>query len=119
MKTIVLGAGRVGSAMAIDLAKDKDFDVRVADRDTNQLARLEHAHGILGERIDFSLPSTITRAIQDTDLVISAVPGFLGFKTLQTILEAGKNVVDIAFFPEDPSELDALAKQAGVTAIVD
>ena len=119
MKTIVLGAGRVGSAMAIDLAKDKDFDVRVADRDVTQLAKLEQTHGILGERVDFSLPSTIARAIADADLVISAVPGFLGFKTLQTILEAGKNVVDIAFFPEDPSELHALAKQAGVTAIVD
>ena len=119
MKTIVLGAGRVGSAMAIDLAKDTNFDVRIADRDTAQLDRLEKTHGIRGERVDFSLPSTIARAIQDVDLVISAVPGFLGFRTLQTILEAGKNVVDIAFFPEDPSKLDALAKQSGVTAIVD
>lgn len=119
MKTIVLGAGRVGSAMAIDLAKDGSFDVRVADRDTNQLAQLEQTHGILGERVDFSLPSTVTRAIQDADLVISAVPGFLGFRTLRAIIEAGKNVVDIAFFPEDPSELDALARRIGVTAIVD
>lgn len=119
MKTIVLGAGRVGSAMAIDLAKDEAFDVRIADRDAGQLARLEQSDGILGERVDFSLPSTIARAIQHADLVISAVPGFLGFRTLQTILEAGKNVVDIAFFPEDPSQLDALAKRNNVTAIVD
>ncbi len=119
MKTIVLGAGRVGSAMAIDLANDGSFDVRVADRDTNQLAQLEQTHGILGERVDFSLPSTVTRAIQDADLVISAVPGFLGFRTLRAIIEAGKNVVDIAFFPEDPFELDALARRVGVTAIVD
>ena len=89
MKTVVLGAGRVGSAMAIDLAKDKSFDVRVADRDTNQLARLEQEHGILGERVDFSLPSTVTRAVQDADLVISAVPGFLGFRTLEAIIKAG------------------------------
>ena len=119
MKTIVLGAGRVGSAMAIDLAKDSNLDVRIADRDTNQLAKLEQMNGIPGERVDFSLPSTVARAIQDADFVISAVPGFLGFKTLQTIIEAGKNVVDIAFFPEDPSELDALARRTGVTAIVD
>ena len=119
MKTIVLGAGRVGSAMAIDLAKDTQFDVRVADRDTNQLTRLEQKHGIRGERVDFSLPSTVSRAIQDVDLVISAVPGFLGFRTLQAILEAGKNVVDIAFFPEDPFQLDELAKRVGVTALVD
>ena len=119
MKTVVLGAGRVGSAMAVDLAKDERFDVRVVDRDTNQLAQLEQRHGILGERVDFSLPSTVTRAVQDADLVISAVPGFLGFRTLQAVIEAGKNVVDIAFFSEDPFELDELAKRAGVTAIVD
>lgn len=119
MKTVVLGAGRVGSAMAIDLAKDENFDVRVADRDTNQLARLEQANGVLGERVDFSLPSTVARVIQDADLVISAVPGFLGFQTLRAIIEAGKNVVDIAFFPEAPTALNELAKQNNVTAIVD
>ena len=119
MKTLVLGAGRVGSAMAIDLARDENFDVQVADRDANQLAQLEQEHGIRGERVDFSLPSTVARAVQDVDLVISAVPGFLGFRTLQAVIEAGKNVVDIAFFPEDPFELDELAQRAGVTAIVD
>ena len=119
MRTVVLGAGRVGSAMAVDLAKGKRFEVRVADRDTNQLAQLEQSHGIRGERVDFSLPSTVARAVQDADFVISAVPGFLGFRTLQAIIEAGKNVVDIAFFPEDPFELDELAQRAGVTAIVD
>lgn len=119
MKVIVLGAGRVGSAMAVDLARDNGFDVRVADRDPNQLARLEQKHGILGERVDFSLPSTVARAVQDTDLVISAVPGFLGYRTLQAVIAAEKNVVDIAFFPENPFELDELANQAGVTAIID
>lgn len=119
MKTIVLGAGRVGSAMAIDLAKDSDLEVLVADRDINQLARLETSHGIRGERVDFSLSSTVARAVQDADFVISAVPGFLGFQTLQAIINAGKDVVDIAFFPEDPFELDELAKTAGVTALVD
>ena len=32
------------------------------------------------------------------------------------ILENKKNVVDIAFFPENPFGLDELAKQNGVTA---
>jgi len=119
MKTLILGAGRVGSAMAIDLAKDAQFHVRVVDRDVQRLKRLEESHGIAVERVDFSLPSTVSRVIQSADLVINAVPGFLGFRMLKTVLEAGKNVVDIAFFPEDPFELDELAKQAGVTAIVD
>jgi lysine 6-dehydrogenase len=119
MKILVLGAGRVGSAMAVDLAKDSSFDVRVADRDTARLAQLEQSHGILGERVDFSLPGTVARAVRDADMVVSAVPGFLGFRTLRVILEESRPVVDIAFFPEDPFALDELAKRSGVTAIVD
>jgi saccharopine dehydrogenase-like NADP-dependent oxidoreductase len=52
-------------------------------------------------------------------MVISAVPGFLGFKTLQAVLEAGKTAVDIAFFPKDPFVLDKLAKAKGLVAVVD
>lgn len=43
----------------------------------------------------------------------------MGFYTLKEIIKAKKNVVDIAFFPENPFELDKLAKQNNVTAIVD
>jgi saccharopine dehydrogenase-like NADP-dependent oxidoreductase len=43
----------------------------------------------------------------------------MGLAILRSIIEAGKNVVDIAFFPEDPFVLDQEAKQRGVTAIVD
>jgi saccharopine dehydrogenase-like NADP-dependent oxidoreductase len=52
-------------------------------------------------------------------MVLSAVPGFMGFQTLKTIIEAGKHVIDIAFFPEDLFILDELAKEKGVTAISD
>ena len=51
--------------------------------------------------------------------MVCAVPGFLGFETLKQIIEAGKNVVDISFFPENSLELDALAKAKNITAIVD
>ena len=119
MRIIVLGAGRVGAAMARDLAADEAFDVTVADRDPNRLEWLESSFGIRGERFDASVSSTVGRAIADADLVISAVPGFLGHRTLATILEAGKSVVDIAFFPEDPFTLDEPAKRMQATAIVD
>jgi saccharopine dehydrogenase-like NADP-dependent oxidoreductase len=50
---------------------------------------------------------------------VGAVPGFMGYQTLKTVIETGKNVVDISFFNEEPFELDNLAKQNNVTAIVD
>ena len=43
----------------------------------------------------------------------------MGFQTLKTIIECGKNVVDISFFPEDALELDALAREKNVIAAVD
>ena len=50
---------------------------------------------------------------------MTAVPGFMGYKTLEAVITAGKHVVDISFFPEDALELDALAKEKGVTVITD
>jgi saccharopine dehydrogenase-like NADP-dependent oxidoreductase len=58
-------------------------------------------------------------AIADADLVVGAVPGFMGFATAKAVLEAGKSLVDISFFDEDCFELDALAKRQKLTAIVD
>jgi len=43
----------------------------------------------------------------------------MGFNTLKEIIKTGKNVVDIAFYSENPFELDELAKQNNVTAVVD
>src|SRR5690606_27700002 len=51
--------------------------------------------------------------------VVGAVPGFMGFQTARTVIEAGKNMVDISFFPEDPFDLDQLAHEKKVTIVVD
>jgi len=119
MRIVVLGAGRVGAAIARDLAAETEIDVRLVDRDEARLAWAEAHWGLSGDRADFSLPSTVARSIADADLVVSAVPGFLGQRTLRSVIETGKNVVDIAFFPEDPFSLDDLARSRNVTAIVD
>src|SRR6185295_12559121 len=42
-----------------------------------------------------------------------------GFQTVKTVIEAGKNMVDISFFAEDSFLLDELAKQKGVTIVID
>lgn len=53
------------------------------------------------------------------DTVLNAVPGFMGYATLAAIIEAGRNVVDISFFAQDPFALNGAAIRSGVTAIVD
>ncbi|MDF1546339.1 MAG: saccharopine dehydrogenase C-terminal domain-containing protein [Bacteroidales bacterium] len=116
-KIVVLGAGRVGKAIAIDL--NKNHQVVSVDINDKELEYLIDIHKIEAVHSNLSNPANIRYLIKDADLVISAVPGFMGYETLKTIIESGKNVVDIAFFPEDPFELDDLAKKHNVTAIVD
>jgi saccharopine dehydrogenase-like NADP-dependent oxidoreductase len=113
---VVLGAGRVGGAMAQDLAQD--FKVTVADRSEAALARMR-SMGLSTRTADLSLPEGVKAAVADADLVVGAVPGFLGFATAKAVLEAGKSLVDISFFDEDCFELDELAKSQNLTAIVD
>jgi lysine 6-dehydrogenase len=117
-KIIVLGAGMVGSAMAIDLAKK--HSVTVADLSDKALQKLKQKNQSINTlQLNAKDKALLISAITPFDIVVCAVPGFMGFETLKTIIETGKNVVDISFFPENSLDLDALAKQKGVTAIVD
>jgi len=118
MKVIILGAGLVGRAMALDLSRDKEFKVFVADINQARLRQLA-AEGLLTFEQDLSQKDKLKELILDKDLVINAMPGFLGYETLKTCLETGKPVVDIAFFPEDPFTLNGLALEKGVTAVID
>ena len=116
LHVVVLGAGRVGGAMAKDLTPE--FRVTVADRSEEALGRMSQA-GLATRTADLSRPEAVKAAVADADLVVGAVPGFLGFPTAKAVLEAGKPLVDISFFDEDCFELDALAKAQNLTAIVD
>ncbi|MGD1846047.1 MAG: saccharopine dehydrogenase family protein [Salibacteraceae bacterium] len=115
-KVMVLGAGMVGHVMALDLAPH--FQVVVLDHDTGRLKPLE-ARGLSTQVVDFKQTQALKTAVTEADVVVGAVPGYLGFETLKAVLETGTPVVDISFFPENASELHALAVENQTTALVD
>jgi len=115
-KVIVLGAGMVGRAIALDLSSE--YEVTAADKNRDSLQALKSKH-IISKQCDLSDKRMLLRLVKKFDLVIGAVPGFMGFHTLKTVIEAKKNVVDISFFPEDAFLLNKLAQQKKVTAVVD
>ena len=117
-KIVVLGAGLVGAPIAFDLAINKDFEISIVDINKNNLQKFENS-SINTFCKDLSNTETVKEIVADSDFVVSAVPGFMGFKTIEAIIESKKNVVDIAFFPEDPFTLDELAKKNNVVAICD
>ncbi len=116
-KIIVLGAGMVGRAIAIDLSKK--HQVTSADIDKEALEFLSSKYPIEGIAVNLMEEEKIKTLVKDFDLVVSAVPGFMGFDIVKSVIEAGKNIVDISFMPEDFMELNTLAAQKGVTAITD
>ena len=118
MKIVVLGGGRVGGAIVRDLAAVEDFSVTVADVDPVALAELTEA-GAEGIPVDLSSRAAVDDVVADADLVVGAVPGFMGYRTVERVLEAGKPIVDISFFPEDAFGLDEKAREAGVPCLVD
>ena len=111
---VVLGAGLVGGVMARDLSHD--HNVTAIDICQENLDKL---NGINAVRLDISNKSGLHNIIKDYDLVIGAVPGFMGYKMMRDVIEAGKNIVDISFYPEDPFGLDKLAKENDVIAVMD
>jgi len=91
MKAIVLGCGLVGELIARDLNKDKNFQVTVVDIDEKKFEKLTKEGGIQGIRTDLSNSSDIKKIIADKDIVIGAVPGFLGSKRChRRIYQTGK-----------------------------
>lgn len=116
-KIVVLGAGLVGKAIILDLYKS--YNILVVDINKNNLSEFDDMLNVKTLVTDLLVDTNIKKAVINADIVIGAVPGFMGFEMLKTVIESGKNIVDISFFPEDPFELDNLAKENNVTAVVD
>lgn len=118
MKLAVLGAGSVGSLIARDLIERCNFHVILVDVDRDSLAQAERfgaeTHCISLDDEDAWFP-----LLQGVACVVSAIPSHLGFATLKRLIEAGKNVVDLSFMPENFLELDELAKEKGVSVVAD
>ncbi|HCC29455.1 MAG TPA: saccharopine dehydrogenase, partial [Marinilabiliales bacterium] len=102
-KIIILGGGLVGSTIAVELSKQ--YTVTVVDIDQKTLDKLKRCFGIDVNRCDVTDRKKLEKILTDADLVVGAVPGHLGFELIKKVIDCGKNMVDISFFPEDPFEL--------------
>ncbi len=114
----VLGAGMVGRVIALDLAKE--HSVTSIDMNENNLQSVQKQNASIKiSKADLKEYALYANLLAPFDLVVTAVPGFMGFNTLKAVIDCGKNVADISFFPENALELNALAKEKNVTVITD
>lgn len=118
MKIAVLGAGMVGRVMALDLASA--FEVTSFDVSGENLQLLREKNpSVQIQQADLKQYDQYANWLARFDIVVTAVPGFMGFDTLKAVINSGKNVADISFFHEDALELDELAKAKNVTVVTD
>ena len=117
-KVAQIGAGLVGKAMALDLAKQ--HNVFLTDFNYEALKEVQSLNqNIVTSCFDLNDTDQLTEFISKSDLVLVAVPGNLGFETVQKIIKCKKNIVDISFASENLMLLNSLAKENEVTVIYD
>ncbi len=107
----------VGSAMIKDLAEN--HLVTAVDLNAENLDALFRISNVKCVQKDATNQLEFNELVKGADLVVGALPGYLGFESVRHAILARKNMVDISFFPEDPFELDQLAKDFGVTIVTD
>ena len=115
---VVLGGGLVGKPIAFDLANDPDCFVTMVDINSKD-SDSELRENMQVVRTDARQKSLLFPLLQKADYVVNALPGSIGFASLRMAIEAGKDIVDIAFYPENPMELHDLAVNTGARVICD
>lgn len=120
---LVLGAGMVGSVMALDMAQ-AGWQVTVADARPDALSRVSEKCLAAGASIktvqaDLSIPSVVTRLAGEHELVLGALSSVIAHKALGAVIEAGRPYCDISFMAEDATSLHERAQAMGVCCVVD
>ena len=121
MRVITIGCGKIGAVLARDFSESVEgAEIVLADR-SEERAR-EAAAGIKGAgwvSADTSDYQGLVDTLGEFDLVLGALPGDYGFRALEAAVEAGVDVVDVSYTPENPMELGDAAKKAGIAIIPD
>ncbi len=123
MKALVLGSGSIGSVIARDFASGlRSWNVVSADLELSRAQRVVSAYegsNLTAAAVDVGRWGELVSYIGGFDLVMGALPGSAGFSVARACVEAGVDLVDVSFSPEDPFELAQSARDRGILFVPD
>jgi len=123
MEILVLGYGNIGSVLAKDLAENMpSTEVVIAGRHRNmaeETAAAINRKNVTGIGLDADKYHLLVDAMKKFDLVIGALPGDVGYRSVKAAIEAKVDMVDVSYMPENPLMLDEDALKAGVAVVPD
>ncbi len=92
---LLLGAGKIGSAIARFLADTGDYHVRVVDQSADALARIEPAQNLETRQVAVSDRDALLSAMSDRNSALSAVTFEANPAIAEACLEAGISYFDL------------------------
>src|SRR5687768_3224023 len=109
---LLVGAGKIGTAIARFLSASGDFDVLVADQDQQALNRVGKMAEVQLTQLDVSNPAALSRAMSGRQSVVSAVSFNVNPTIAQAALEAGASYFDLTEDVATTKAIRKIAKQA-------
>src|SRR5437588_5732255 len=92
---LLLGAGKIGGAIAKLLSSSGDYDVLVGDASQEALDRIAHWAKVRTARIDAGKPGALRKAMRNQTAVISACSYSVNPGIAQAAKEAGASYFDL------------------------
>jgi len=123
LRILTIGCGHIGSVLARDLLENmSSVRIVISDSDLNRaksVANTIEKENVDSIQLDASDHPRLVSTLKDFDLAVGLAPGRIGYETVKACVEAGVNMVDLSFMPEDPLTLHSEALKADVTVIPD
>ncbi len=110
-KLLLVGGGKIGSAITELLGETNDYDITVADRDGASLDRLTAPH-LSRVQMDISDAKALVAAAKGHDMVVSAAPYNLTPAIAEAALMAGAHYFDLTEDVESTRVVKQLAQGA-------
>lgn len=113
MKNVmVIGAGKIGGAIASMLADTGDYKVVIADRSGEQLTKVERHPAISTATLDIADHASLVAALSDKFAVLSAAPFHLTGQIAEAALKADVHYLDLTEDVATTKKVEALAQNA-------
>ncbi|MBW5438490.1 saccharopine dehydrogenase family protein [Bradyrhizobium canariense] len=109
---LVIGAGKIGGAIAAMLADTGDYKVAVVDRSSEQLANIDHHPAISTAPLDITDEATLQAALKGKFAVLSAAPFHLTGKIAEAALKGQVHYLDLTEDVASTRKIEALAQNA-------
>ena len=110
-RVLLLGAGKIGSAIAQFLSSTGDYDVLVGDSDESSLRRLEDSADVRTLHLSAADPAALRNALTGRQAVVSALSFALNPGVAQAALEAGASYFDLTEDRETSTAIRRIAEQ--------